>query len=320
MSDRPPEDPKQKFCQELIKARKYCGLDLVKISEKSKISVPYLKHLESGEWDFLPHPYVRSFLNTYATLLGMDVAEVLQEFDRITKISPVPKPIDAVSLDATPVENISRQRRSPQPTNPRRNASGWAPFTIVDLLYKPVFWISIAVLVVLVLMITQLRKNPGEDVVEIPFEEVAEDHDRLISSQPQDTMAAITTAPKVHVEEEITFAVNLQLDASGRCYYRVYLDGDTLVSEESTLGMGMTASIRADSLIQVVLGSVGNVRLWLNGRDLGSLGVVGQVARITVNADGIQHIWRGQPPGVDTTSVPEVDVEEVVPLPVDDSR
>ena len=58
----------------LQSARTRAGLDIADIEAETKIRAKYLRALEQEEWDQLPgSTYVRSFLRTYADVLGLGV-------------------------------------------------------------------------------------------------------------------------------------------------------------------------------------------------------------------------------------------------------
>jgi len=62
------------------RAKKMRPHDLYKIT---KINEDYIKDLEEGKLSFLPEPYIRAFLRTIATELGLSVEKVLQDYSDI---------------------------------------------------------------------------------------------------------------------------------------------------------------------------------------------------------------------------------------------
>jgi len=58
-------------------------IDLAKVEEQTKIRVRYLRALENEEWDLLPGPtYVRSFIRTYSSFLGLDGERLADDYRR----------------------------------------------------------------------------------------------------------------------------------------------------------------------------------------------------------------------------------------------
>lgn len=70
-------------------------IDVSEIEAKTKIRAKYLRALENEEWDLLPGPtFVKSFLRTYATALGLDGKALVEEYrlsyERPSEPSPEP--------------------------------------------------------------------------------------------------------------------------------------------------------------------------------------------------------------------------------------
>src|SRR3954471_17089701 len=67
----------------LREARTEAGIRLDDAERTIRIRVRYLDALENEEWDVLPaDAYVRGFLHTYADFLGLDGAELVEEYER----------------------------------------------------------------------------------------------------------------------------------------------------------------------------------------------------------------------------------------------
>ena len=79
----------------LREARVRRRLDLTEAEGATKIRVRYLRALENEEWDVLPGPtYTRSFIRTYATLLGLDGERLADDFRRLHEHAPLDRPRD----------------------------------------------------------------------------------------------------------------------------------------------------------------------------------------------------------------------------------
>jgi cytoskeletal protein RodZ len=62
-------------------ARMRARIDVSEIEAKTKIRAKYLRALENEEWGLLPGPtFVKSFLRTYATALGLDGKALVEEY------------------------------------------------------------------------------------------------------------------------------------------------------------------------------------------------------------------------------------------------
>jgi len=79
-------------------ARRRIGIDIKEAEERTKIRARYLRALEAEDWEALPAPaYVRGFLRTYGSILGLDGEMLADEFRRFeappTAASPASEPI-----------------------------------------------------------------------------------------------------------------------------------------------------------------------------------------------------------------------------------
>jgi len=73
----------------LREARERRGLDLRQVNRITKIRVRYLSAIEKERWEELPGPaYVRGFVSTYAELLELDPAELLERLDEEVPLVP----------------------------------------------------------------------------------------------------------------------------------------------------------------------------------------------------------------------------------------
>lgn len=93
-------------------ARTRRKLDLSEVEASTRIRVGYLRAIEAEEWDALPaDTYVRGFIRTYATYLGLDGARLAEQHRRELGVV---RPAERIpSADPAPVR-ASRQRRRPR--------------------------------------------------------------------------------------------------------------------------------------------------------------------------------------------------------------
>jgi cytoskeleton protein RodZ len=67
--------------ESLREARMRARIDVSEIEAKTKIRAKYLRALENEEWGLLPGPtFVKSFLRTYAQVLGLDGKALVEEY------------------------------------------------------------------------------------------------------------------------------------------------------------------------------------------------------------------------------------------------
>jgi len=81
----------------LREARMRERIDVSEIEATTKIRAKYLRALENEEWDLLPGPtFVKSFLRTYASALGLDGKALVEEYRlNYERPSEPPEPIVA---------------------------------------------------------------------------------------------------------------------------------------------------------------------------------------------------------------------------------
>ena len=67
----------------LREARMRAKIDINEVEVRTNIRAKYLRAIENEEWDLLPgEVYVKSFLRTYGSYLGLDTRQLLDDFKR----------------------------------------------------------------------------------------------------------------------------------------------------------------------------------------------------------------------------------------------
>ncbi len=81
------------FGSTLREAREAKGLTLEMIADKLKLRTSLLSLLEAGELGQLPEAiFTRSYIQSYAKLVGLDAAPFVQVYDRVSGAAPAPAP------------------------------------------------------------------------------------------------------------------------------------------------------------------------------------------------------------------------------------
>jgi cytoskeleton protein RodZ len=81
------------FGSMLREAREAKGLSLEMIADKLKLRTSLLSLLEAGEFHQLPEGiFTRSYIQSYAKLVGLDAAPFVQVYDRVSGAAPAPAP------------------------------------------------------------------------------------------------------------------------------------------------------------------------------------------------------------------------------------
>jgi cytoskeletal protein RodZ len=105
----------------LREARMRARIDVSEIEAQTKIRAKYLRALENEEWGLLPGPtFVKSFLRTYATALGLDGKALVEEY-RLHHEHPSEGTLEPIV--SSPQRGRNRSRPGP-PTD--RGSRGYA--------------------------------------------------------------------------------------------------------------------------------------------------------------------------------------------------
>ncbi len=104
--------------ESLREAREQRGLGLDDIQRITKIRIRYLRAIEDERWEELPGPaYVRGFVSTYADVVDLDPAPLLQELDDEVPLVPADilavadRDVEAAEPPASPLELGERRGR-----------------------------------------------------------------------------------------------------------------------------------------------------------------------------------------------------------------
>lgn len=96
----------------LKRTRTRLKLDVRTVEEQTKIRTKYLRALENEEWETLPGPtYVKGFLRTYASYLGLDADALVDEYRRTVEGSGV---AEQPYLFKEPLLELRRRPGEPQ--------------------------------------------------------------------------------------------------------------------------------------------------------------------------------------------------------------
>jgi transcriptional regulator with XRE-family HTH domain len=71
----------KKFAEDLKIFREGKKITLLQIANETRIHISNLERIESGDFNFMPQPYIRAFLKQYIRCLKLDEKETLYNFD-----------------------------------------------------------------------------------------------------------------------------------------------------------------------------------------------------------------------------------------------
>ncbi len=303
---------RDEFFQELQRIRESKGLRLEEISRRYRIRLSFLESIESGSFADLPEPvYTKTFIKTYAGLLGIDAGPILARYGKyIEQTMPAPQS-----------ERASERDREPRTEK--------AVFDWLGNLGGKIGWAVLAAVVVVILgiyvvqdsgekpnptkTIAREAEKPPEKPPETPpaDQAPAQPAQQPEAAPPQQGAAqtstlqpapaqvaapqpapAVTAAPETKKPEppppaEIKPAqpaasasgtLSLKIDATEAAWVQVRSDKAPAVQKLMQAGETLTAE--AKERITVDLGNAGGVQITFQGQSLGSPGKRGEVVRL----------------------------------------
>lgn len=286
----PSQGELEKEGRTLKEQREQLGFSLEDVEQQVHIKPRYLKALEEGRMDGLPSPVQgRGMLKNYAEFLGLDPEPFLLEF--------------AEQLQARLREKYPDRAQSGTPstielTSPTFFQQVFSRHLLISSL------IVIFLLVIVVVGSVQVFRRSGaagELTATIPgVGDVLLPSDTptptlTITPTPQEavTIAVEATQPEEEEEEVVENTplpaaegtIQIQLVISQRSFVQVTVDGEVVFN--GRMVPGSAYEFGGDQSIEILTGNAAGVRVIFNERDLGVLGLFGEVANLVFTEDGI---------------------------------
>jgi cytoskeletal protein RodZ len=227
-------------------AREARGLGLSEVSEQIRIRTVYLVALEEENWRAIGAPvYVRGFLRTYARFLGLDPEEVVAQFG------------EAVPADAAPEPQYVLE-----PATRRSSAVTWIAACVAVLLVAFVAYNALTM---------QRQSAVVSDIVpsNAPSPAVPGSPGPGASAK----LAGVARPPSPSPAPATKQSLALVLSAPS--WLRVTVDGS--VSMEGTFPAGTSKTFHGKAA-SVRVGNAGGVEIYVDGKNVGKLGKMGDVA------------------------------------------
>lgn len=288
--------------QSLFERRITLSLSLGDVERFTHVKQHYLKALEEGRLDDLPSTVQgRGMLNNYASFLDLDADFLLKRYaeglqsrreERLTPATSNPK--QGAILASLP----KNEKKRTLPLN------HWTRLITPDLIL--VGSVIIGLLIFAMWSTAQVTARQREAIQTTPLS-IA---DVLLSatSQPKISTSTPTPGPNLGTRQPQTAAVTLAsggatlaitssvpVTGSGalqlyvvaiqRTYLRVTADNRIIFDER--LVPGNAYAFAGNRTLEVLIGNAAGVQLFFNQKDLGMLGVVGEVKRMLFTAEGI---------------------------------
>jgi hypothetical protein len=239
----------------LSSARELKGFDLHDAAQQTRISIQYLKALEQEDFAKLPgEVFVRGFLKNYAKFLGIPEQEVLEKYGEC-RHGAAGQTVAALQPTAV-VEQVS----APQTRGKHSKAS-----------LEPWLWGSVIFISILGFLFMAAPEKQPESVT--PLEE----HAAVLHSD------ATGSAPAAKPEK-----LYLQIVALEDVW--VLVRTDTGPQKKAVLKKDENVVWSADERFLLSFGSIGAVKLLLNGEELQVTGTKNTVVRdLAITASGITN-------------------------------
>lgn len=232
-------------------ARESQGLTLDDISNATRIQTNLLRAIDEGNFSILPPAYIRAFLRSYARQVGLDETDVLAEYDAV------------IAQDSKPPTDHSKEasRTPSRPANDKR------------VRQKNVLAvITFALVVALVGSLVFLRSGGnGEDVDEIPFQEVVRQQDTSPVKKTSPGPASTASPQEGGAPHDSLLLRVMTFDS---VWIRIVID-DTL-KREYLAPPRWSAKWKAREKFVVSVGNASALSFTLNNVALGSLGAPGK--------------------------------------------
>ncbi len=289
-------DLKNEFFEELKRVRESKGLRLEDISRRYRIRLSFLESIESGTFEDLPEPvYTKTFIKTYAGLLGVDAGPLLAQYAKHIEKTLPPAPPEV------------------QPARESAGAGAGKAFTAwVGSVGSKAVWAVIALAVLVILGIYAFQDKPEKPVpaktaareevkppekpaeVKPPEETPAQPPQPAQQPEaapaPQQQAAAPEPkkpeAPPPPAEKKepapapppAAGTLSLTIEATEAAWVQVKADRTPPI--QRLLQAGEKVNTEAKEKITVDLGNAGGVQITFQGQSLGSPGKRGEVVHL----------------------------------------
>lgn len=256
------------FFAELKAAREARGVSLDEIADATLINIKMLEALENGNVDVVPQAYIRAFIREYASVVGLDPAQTMKQYDEWLASRDHPAPLSLDEIPEPPQEETT-------PESPREKAERLVP----------AFFRIVAAIVVLVLVDVMLwsvlEKEPASPVKETSFRDVVRENE--LRAGLLDTSAAAGRTPPRSPKDSLT----LTAVTTDSVWLQVLVDS-TLHEHFLYPRRTFTWKARNDFLL-VAVGNPAAIKFTLNSKQLAIPYTRGVVARnIRVGRDSLR--------------------------------
>ena len=233
------KNPNERLGDFLARVRESQGLSIEDLSERTKISVKMLHYIEASDWKSLPvDAYVRSYLNSVSSKLGLDTKAVLKMYAEEVGSSYEVR-------EAEPIKNIA-----PMTDEEKKPRSKAVPIAIVAIL----------VLLVVGLHFVTREKVASEANANLPAVVAAEDSSEVNQDMPEGAIKVPVDSIKDEKNETVTQA---EVDKAVKKAENLPASATIFISSTSKKDTTITGPVSDNGRTRIELVGSGEMRSWI---------------------------------------------------------
>ena len=232
--------------EQLKAARIERGFSLHHVSERMRVRERIIQDIENDRYETSGgNTYAKGHIRTLARLYGMDVAQLMSEFDALM-----------VQEEATMQELLAETNVM---TNIEASKPSWKVFGMVASL--------------IIVAVAGFQIVPGI---------FSSDSRNSIVSVAEDVLGTKDEAPAVASASK---GVTIKLSGVDSLSWVKVSGADGATKFEGKIREGQSQEFFDNQLIQLVIGNAGAIAITYNGQDLGTSGKIGEVTRLQFTPD-----------------------------------
>ena len=233
------KNPNERLGDFLARVRESQGLSIEDLSERTKISVKMLHYIEASDWKSLPvDAYVRSYLNSVSSKLGLDTKAILKMYAEEVGSSYEVR-------EAEPIKNIA-----PMTDEEKKPRSKAVPIAIVAIL----------VLLVVGLHFVTREKVASEANANLPAVVAAEDSSEVNQDMPEGAIKVPVDSIKDEKNETVTQA---EVDKAVKKAENLPASATIFISSTSKKDTTITGPVSDNGRTRIELVGSGEMRSWI---------------------------------------------------------
>ena len=257
------------FYTELKALRKQQDINLEEIHNRTKINLSYLEAIEEGRFDLLPHTYIRLFVRAYATEIGANPDEIVNNLENfLGNKTSEPKPKQKEPPKEVDKTELSDENQAPLFNN--GNVKNVRSETLKGVILVGILIFSIYI----------IRVINEEEATKIPLEYPSEFiEEGSITDQDLQNNFDILSEQIQELKSEPPYI--FKLAAGERVWYRTKTD--TLKPIENLIPSGDNRLYEFGQTFEILLKHTSGVNLYLNCAILNSINSSSNPVRVTLS-------------------------------------